>query len=89
MGLKITKYERAGLQITIGFGLQNATKLFKIGYKVQWDITRCDKFKLQIATILQTATDYKVIHYNVNVNMIVSAKETIVRVLALVFEKYC
>ena len=36
IGLDITKYDRAGLQITIGFGLQSATKI-----KKNW-ITKCD-----------------------------------------------
>ena len=31
IGLKIAKYDRAGLQITIGFGLQSATNILKIG----------------------------------------------------------
>ena len=47
-GLKITKYDRAGLQITIGFRLQSATKVLKIGLQVN-GITKCDEFGLQIA----------------------------------------
>ena len=31
ISLKITKYDRAGLQIATGFGLQSATKNLKIG----------------------------------------------------------
>ena len=62
IGLKITKYDRAGLQITIGFGLQSATKFLKIGSKCN-GITKCDKFGLQIATGLQSAMDSKVIQY--------------------------
>ena len=46
-GLEITKYDRAGLQNVIGFGLKSATKIVKNG--------------LQSAMRLQTATDYKVI----------------------------
>ena len=47
IGLRITKYDRAGLQITIGFGLQCATKILKI--------------ELQSAVGLQSETslDYK------------------------------
>ena len=51
IGLKITKYDIAGLQITIDFGLQSATEILKIrlksamglpsatslDYKLQWD----------------------------------------------------
>ena len=49
LGLEITKYDRAGLQIVIGLGSQSATKIFKNG--------------LQRAMGLQTATDCKVIQY--------------------------
>ena len=51
IGLKITKYDIAGLQITIDFGLQSATEILKIrlksamglpsatslDYKLRWD----------------------------------------------------
>ena len=51
IGLKITKYDIAELQIKVGFGLQNATKILKIklkramglpsatslDYKLKWD----------------------------------------------------
>ena len=43
-------YDRAGLQITIGFGLQSATKVFK---NVLKSVMR-----------LQSATDYKAIQYS-------------------------
>ena len=33
IGLKIAKYDRAELQITIGFGLQSVTKILKIELK--------------------------------------------------------
>ena len=47
IGLKVTKYDRTGFQIKIGFGLQSATKVLKIG--------------LQSAMGLQTSAslDYK------------------------------
>ena len=39
IALKITKYDGAGLQIAIGFGLQSTTKTLKIGLQMglQWD----------------------------------------------------
>ena len=57
IGLKITKYDRAGLQITICFGLQTATKNFKNFITKCNGITKCNKFELQ------NATDYKVMQY--------------------------
>ena len=51
IGVESTKYDRAGLQIVISFGLQSVTKILK-----NW---------LQSAMGLQTATDYKVIQYMV------------------------
>ena len=48
--LQITKCDRAGLQIVIGFGLQSVTRFLKFG--------------LQIAMGLQSMTDYKVIKYH-------------------------
>ena len=45
IGLEITKYERAGLQIAISFELQSATKILKNG--------------LQSAMGLQSMTDYR------------------------------
>ena len=45
IGLEITKYERAGLQIAISFELQSATKILKNG--------------LQSAMGLQSVTDYR------------------------------
>ena len=50
IGLEVTKYDKAWLQIAIGFGLQSATKILKNG--------------LQSTMGLQTVTDYKVIQYN-------------------------
>ena len=57
IGLKITKCDRAGLQITICFGLQTATKILKNCITKCIEITKCDKFGLQ------SRTDYKVIQY--------------------------
>ena len=37
IGLEITKYDRAGLQIAIGFGLQSAIKIKKMDCKMRWD----------------------------------------------------
>ena len=50
IGLEITKYDRAELQIVIEFGLQSARKILKN--------------ELKNTMGLQTATDYKVIQYN-------------------------
>ena len=55
ISLEITKYDRAGLQTVIWFGLLSATKNFKNG--------------LQSAMGLQSATDYKVILYTFNPNI--------------------
>ena len=61
---KISKYNRAGLQIMIGFGLQSATKKNKSWVTKCNGITKCNKFGLQIAMGLQSARDYKVMQYN-------------------------
>ena len=37
IGVEVTKYDRAGLQIVISFGLQLRQKFLKIDYKVRWD----------------------------------------------------
>ena len=49
IGLEIAKYDRAGLQIAIGFRLLSATKILKN--------------ELQRGMGLQTVTDYIVIQY--------------------------
>ena len=36
-GVEITRCDRAGLEIAIGFGLQSETKTLKMDYKVRWD----------------------------------------------------
>ena len=36
-GVEITRCDRAGLEIALGFGLQSETKTLKMDYKVRWD----------------------------------------------------
>ena len=47
IGLEITKYNRAGLQITIRFGLQSMTKILKIGLQRTMGLQSAD-FTLRI-----------------------------------------
>ena len=68
IGFKITTYDRAGLQSKIGFGIQSATKILKIGLQSAMGLHSVTSVDLQIAKRLQSATDYKVIQLSLSSN---------------------